>query len=100
MTIEIPEYLRESPLYHDIIIKIDELEARLDDMAGGSTGPVTIETMPPGFLLVVAKSGSTWPARPTARTDLRVAWLGPDPGPAQGGTGAMNNVDVRWRTPS
>lgn len=67
-----------------------------------TSGPVTVTNLPANSLLVVTKSGSTWPVRPTARTDVKVAWLGPDPAPAivaSGTAGALNNVDLRWRTP-
>lgn len=63
-----------------------------------------IADLPAGSIFVVAKSGATWPARPTTRTDIRIAWLGADPSPAinttlTGTTGMYNNVDLRWVTP-
>lgn len=57
--------------------------------------------VPAGSLLVAEKSGGTWPARPTARTDVVVAWKGPDPSPSivGSGTGGMlDNKDIRWVT--
>jgi hypothetical protein len=69
---------------------------------GGTTGPITVADLPAGSLIVVTKTGTTWPSRPTTRTDVKVAWLGADPAPtivASGIGGAINNVDVRWRTP-
>ena len=57
----------------------------------------------PGATLTVQKnSNGTWPARPTARTDVTVQWKGPDPSPsivASGTGGMLNGVDVRLVTP-
>lgn len=50
----------------------------------------------------VRKSGTTWPARPTADASVMVFWVGADPSPAivNSGTGGMlNNVDIRLVTP-
>lgn len=68
----------------------------------GSGGSPTIDTMPAGTTVTVLKAGSTWPARPTSRTDIIVAWKGADPSPTivSSGTGGMlNNVDYRLVTP-
>jgi hypothetical protein len=65
-------------------------------------GGVDYSTLPAGTTLTVLKSGSTWPARPTARTDIVVAWKGADPSPAivaSGTAGMLNNVDYRLVTP-
>lgn len=62
----------------------------------------TYANLPAGTTLTVLKSGSTWPARPTARTDIIVQWKGADPSPAiiSSGTGGMlDNVDMRFVTP-
>lgn len=70
--------------------------------SGGGVDDVTAENIPPGSILYVRKSGSTWPARPTSRADVIVIWLGADPKPAivSSGTGGMrNNVDLRFVTP-
>jgi hypothetical protein len=59
---------------------------------------VTIDMLPSGSTLTVIKSGSTWPQRPTTRTDIVVAWKGADPSPAvvnSGTAGMLNNVDYR-----
>lgn len=67
-----------------------------------STGSLGIALLPAGSTITVQKSGSTWPARPTARTDITVQWKGADPSPAivASGTGGMlDNVDVRFVTP-
>lgn len=64
-------------------------------------GNPTYANLPAGTTLTVVKSGS-WPARPTARTDIVVQWKGPDPSPAiiSSGTGGMlDNVDMRFVTP-
>jgi hypothetical protein len=65
------------------------------------TGLMPVSGLPPGSTLTVQKSGTTWPARPTSRTDIFVIWKGPDPSPAivSSGTGGMlNNVDMRAAT--
>lgn len=54
--------------------------------------------LPAGVSLTVLKTGSTWPNRPTSRTDLPVIWKGADPSPAVGGTGMVDGVDTRWVT--
>lgn len=72
---------------------IDNIATR---MASGVAG------LPAGTTLTVTKSGSTWPARPTSRADIVVAWKGADPSPAivSSGTGGMlDNVDYRLVTP-
>lgn len=61
-------------------------------------GIVPIDDLPAGSSIVVRKTGASWPARPTSRTDIIVIWVGLDPDPAiitSGTAGAMNNVDVR-----
>lgn len=68
---------------------------------GGGASP-TFENIPAGSTLTVLKSGSTWPARPTARSDVFVAWKGPDPSPgivASGTGGMLDGVDYRLVTP-
>lgn len=62
---------------------------------GTSSGPLTLDDLPAGVLVTVVKSTTTWPARPTARTDLVVEWIGPDPDPA----GMLAN-DKRTLTPT
>jgi hypothetical protein len=63
----------------------------------------TLDNLPAGTTITVAKDATTgWPARPTSRTDIVVAWKGQDPSPAivSSGTGGMlNNVDIRFVTP-
>lgn len=57
-----------------------------------------IDSLPAGTTLTVSKSGSTWPLRPTSRTDIVVAWKGADPSPPivnSGTAGMINNVDYR-----
>jgi hypothetical protein len=44
---------------------------------GGSGGPVTIADLPAGSVIDSFQSSTgTWSARPTARTDVRVNWVG------------------------
>ena len=67
-----------------------------------STKTISYADLPAGVTITVFKSGGVWPARPTARTDLVVAWRGPDPAPAivTSGTGGMlENVDKHEVTP-
>lgn len=63
---------------------------------------VSVAQLPAGTTLTVLKDGTTgWPARPTARTDIVVAWKGADPSPSvvSSGTGGMlNNIDYRLVT--
>lgn len=62
---------------------------------------ITVADLPAGTTLTVLKSGSSWPARPTARADIVVVWKGPDPSPAivSSGTGGMRDgVDERHVT--
>lgn len=71
---------------------------RLVTVESTLSGPLPISLMPAGSTLTVFKSGGTWPARPTARTDIIVRWRGADPSPAivSSGTGGMlDNVDER-----
>lgn len=62
----------------------------------------SLANMPAGMTITVLKSAGTWPARPTSRSDIIVAWKGADPSPAivASGTGGMlDNVDYRLVTP-
>ena len=44
---------------------------------GGGGGPVTVADLPAGSSVdVFQAAGGTWAARPTARTDIRVNWVG------------------------
>lgn len=75
-----------------------------NDLANKPTipGGVDYSTLPAGTTITVLKSGSTWPARPSARADLIVAWKGADPSPSivsSGTAGMLNNVDYRLVTP-
>lgn len=61
-------------------------------------GVVPVDDLPAGSTVVVRKSGASWPARPTSRSDIIVFWVGADPDPAiisSGTGGALNNVDIR-----
>lgn len=68
-----------------------------------SGGAPTLANIPAGSTITVLKDATTgWPARPTSRTDVIVAWKGADPSPSivSSGTGGMlNNVDYRLVTP-
>ena len=63
----------------------------------------TLANIPSGSTITVAYTGSSWPARPTSRTDIIVQWKGPDPSPpivSSGMGGMLDNVDIRFVTPS
>lgn len=64
---------------------------------GGGGGGVTVENLPAGSVVMVKKTGTTWPARPTTRTDLVVVWQGTEPSPpiVTSGTGGMYSGDER-----
>jgi hypothetical protein len=67
----------------------------------------SIASLPSGTLLVVRRNADgTWPARPTNRTDLIVAWMGTfttssgePPIVSSGTSGMIDGVDLRWVTP-
>lgn len=72
------------------------------DAKAALTHSHALADLPAGTTITVQKSGGTWPARPTARTDVFVAWKGADPSPAivSSGTGGMlDGVDYRLVTP-
>lgn len=48
---------------------------------GATGGGGDIETVATGTVAYVVFSG-VWPDRPTAREDIMVIWVGPDPSPA------------------
>ncbi|MFZ1812571.1 MAG: hypothetical protein WAU02_03585 [Candidatus Saccharimonadales bacterium] len=76
--------------------------ATTSDASALTTGLLGIDRLPAGSTLTVAKSGSTWPARPTSRSDVIIQWKGADPSPpiVSSGTGGMlDNVDIRLVTP-
>ena len=47
---------------------------------GRPGGGASIETIAPHTVSSVVFDGS-WPDRPTARPDIRIIWIGPDPSP-------------------
>lgn len=85
--------------------KADAIAAQSTDSVpavptGTPTGgaAATVEDMPTGATVTVVKSGSTWPARPTNRSDVIVRWRGAEPSPpiVSSGTGGMlDGVDER-----
>ncbi len=62
--------------------------------SGGGGGPITIADLPAGSVLFARYNTgtSTWPARPTARTDIMVHWVGG--GEDDEPTAALNGVDI------
>lgn len=81
-------------VHNDIRTAIAQADARLDAVEGGiggttdasalTTGTLNAARLPAGSIFVVdkVKNGGSWPgARPTARTDVTVIWVGDtDPG--------------------
>jgi hypothetical protein len=65
------------------------------DQKGGGISEVTYALLPAGTTLTVTKTGTTWPPRPTSRTDIVVRWKGADPAPGFGGLAMVEGVDVR-----
>lgn len=66
-----------------------------------SSSRIAYAQLPAGSTVKVDKSGGTWPARPTTRTDICVIWSGADPSPSivtSPSTGGMYEGDVRWIT--
>lgn len=73
--------------------------AKWTNQAVSASAP-TYENLPAGTTVTIVKAG-TWPARPTARTDIIVIWKGADPSPpiVSSGTGGMlDGVDMRFVT--
>lgn len=77
---------------------VDRIVRAVD--AGTSVGTVTYDQLPTNVIIAVPQNtDGTWPARPSARTDLIFAWLGNTPWPpiVETGTGGMlDNVDLKW----
>lgn len=69
--------------------RMDALVARVDSLEDSSSSTVDLDGLPAGMTLTVFVVGSTWPDRPTDRTDMTVVWTGgdennPPPGAAVG----------------
>lgn len=86
-------------------LSLDDLEASFSgfvqagDPLNSFSGTLTNAQLAPHSLLVnIYNTGtSTWPNRPTSRSDITVAWLGPT-APTVGGVGMLDGVDVLWLT--
>lgn len=79
-----------------------EERTKLANVGAGGVSSVTYENLPAGTLIVVRKTNGTWPARPTARTDITIDWTGTAPFPpivASGTGGMLDNVDRKSITP-
>ncbi|MCA9327222.1 hypothetical protein KDA14_01715 [Candidatus Saccharibacteria bacterium] len=84
---------------------IDDLQAGLNDAIlvgeplSSFSGSVDYDQLAPYTVVALFYNtgSSTWPARPSARTDLVFAWCGPatDP-PTVGGSGMVDGVDKFW----
>lgn len=91
-----------SGLANNDVLTYNTTDSKWENKQVTGGGAPTLANMPAGTTITVAKSGSTWPARPTSRTDLIVQWKGPDPSPsivASGTGGMLDNVDIRFVTP-
>lgn len=68
------------------------VQTKLNDTSGG--GAVTVSSLPAGSVLYVRYNTTTsaWPARPTARTDVMVHWIGADE--ANAPSGALSGIDM------
>jgi hypothetical protein len=61
-----------------------------------NSGTLSVERVTPTVGLFVFKSsGGAWPARPTARTDVTVCWVGAAPDP----TDMLAGKDLRFISP-
>jgi hypothetical protein len=72
------------------------------EISSAITDPnVDVDDLPPNSILVVKKSGVTWPGPPTLRSDIILIWKGADPSPPPvsvrtlGTPGMLDNVDLR-----
>lgn len=85
--------------------RLNHIEAGIDaatDTADSAMTVVTVDDLPGGFVQVARKTGGVWPARPTARSDVTVFWLGALPAPSIAGSGtggARDGIDVHLVTP-
>lgn len=70
----------------------DSIQAALEALGG----KVPESRLTDGTMLAVRKAGTSWPARPTTRTDVMVVWVGAEPAPPVGGTGMVEAVDIWW----
>jgi hypothetical protein len=68
-------------------------QAAAEVAASGGLGSVSYANIPAGTTITVIYGPSTYPIRPTTRTDVQVRWRGPVP-PSIGGTGAISGVDA------
>ena len=74
------------------------------EIAAHETETVDYADLPSYTTLVIAKSGGTWPAPPTLRSDIIMIWKGADPSPpivsvrTLGTPGMLDNVDLRMIT--
>jgi hypothetical protein len=62
------------------------------------TGQLVIAQMAPGGVFTNYHNGTSWPSRPSARTDLTCIWIGPT-NPTVGGSGMVAGLDVLYLAP-
>ena len=86
---------------NDQVLTYDSTSAKWVNKAaaGGTGGSVTIADLPAGSVVYARYNTGTssWPARPTSRTDIMVHWVGGDDSTPP--SGAIANVDIwDWTT--
>lgn len=64
------------------VLSYDSSVAKWKNANAGSGSSPTLANIPAGSNITVDYSGSAYPARPTARTDIVVIWRGPTQPPA------------------
>lgn len=94
-------YATQYPVSTTELTRKDYVDTAISTAVAGISAVVDYSTIPAGSTITVIKTTS-WPARPTARADIIVAWKGPDPSPSvvSSGTGGMRDgIDYRLVTP-
>lgn len=72
----------------------------IDAIGGGGIDEITYADLPAGSVLWVEKSGGSWPARPTSRSDVLVIWKGADPDPSIVSSGTAGALAGDLRVPT
>lgn len=83
-----------SPTNNDVLT-YDSTSSKWKNAIGGSGGgAVTVANLPAGSVLYARyiTASSTWPARPTSRSDIMVHWIGGDE--SHPPSAAINGVDL------
>jgi hypothetical protein len=85
---------------HSTLESVDaDLQTQIDDIGTTLLNPLSIEIAPAGssFYVDKVREGGTWPARPTARTDITVIWKG-DTDPSQEDPNPVGTYDIWFQT--